>query len=95
MMMGTLDSFTSATHSSVGSSNDKCALSNWANSENVTKKNVQVFGHSVSTPCVPVFSPVSKMLKPHVSMGVLRIASLKTSPMKIFCLEFLSVFLRS
>lgn len=31
----------------------------------------------------------------HVSMGVLRIPSLKTSPMKIFCSEFLSAFLRS
>ena len=54
MMMGTLDNFTSANHSSVGSSNGQHS------------ENVQVFGHSVSTPCVPVFSPVSKMLKPQV-----------------------------
>ena len=101
-MNETLENFTSANHSSVGSSTGKCALGNSGNSENVTqisKKNVQEFGHRVSTPCVPFFSPVSNMLKPQVSatrfMGVLRIASLKTSLMKIFCLELLSVFLRT
>ena len=98
--MGALENSTSNNHSSVGSSSDKCAFSNSRNSaENVSKKNVQEFSHVLSNPCEPVTRQTLKcinlMLPSHVNMGVLKKASLKTSLMKILCLELLSVFVRS
>ena len=100
-VMAALENSTSNNHSFVGSSSDKCAFSNSGNSaENVTKKDIQEFSHVLSNPCETVFSSESKMFKPqvnpsHVNTSVLKMASLKMSLTKIFCLELLSVFLRS
>ena len=96
-LMGALGNSTSNNHSSVGSSSDKCAFSNSRNSaKDVTEKSVQEFSHVLSKLCEPVISwPESKMFKPqlfpsHVNMGVLKLASLEMSLMKIFCLELYS-----
>ena len=99
-VMGVLENSISNNHSSVGSSSDKCAFSNSGNSaENVTKKDIQEFSHVLSNPCQTVFSSESEMFKPqfqsHVNTSVLKMARLNTSLKKIFCLELLSVFLRS
>ena len=49
----------------------------------------------VSLLCRQTLKCLNLKLPSHVNMGVLKKASLKTSLMKILCLELLSVFLRS
>ena len=91
-VMGVLENSTRNNHSSVGSSSDKCAFSNYGNSaEGVTKKNVK----SLAMLCL---IPVSLLLRQSLKYLNLKFPShvnvknLKMSLMKIFCLKLLSVF---
>ena len=91
-VMGALENSTRNNHSSVGSSSDKCAFSNYGNSaEGVTKKNVK----SLAMLClIPVSLLLCQSLK-YLNLKFpshVNVKNLKMSLMKIFCLKLLSVF---